>query len=140
MTSSGGRMVTPQGVTSGIVTVTQPAAGADWTTTLANGGSVGSIVAQFVTSAVVANRFPAFQILDNGGHVLWSVQTPTAQAAGITHTYGAGPGVGMNATGSTVMLPLPSGLVVPAGGIVKSVTTALDAGDQWSAIVLTLAG
>lgn len=114
-----------------------PAAGADWTYTLTAAGQLAAIISTFVTSAAVANRFPAVQIQDGSGHVLWQVQTPSAQIASLTHLYGLGPQVGMNAAGNTVMLPIPPGLVLPAGAIVKSVTTAIDVADQWSNVVLS---
>lgn len=121
-----------------VVPVANPAAGADWQTILAASGVLAAIVGTFTASAAVANRLPAFQVQDGAGHTLWTIQTPSAQTAGQVHSYVSGPGVGVNAAGNTVTLPIPAGLVLPAGAVIKSATTAIDVADQWSAVVVTL--
>ena len=97
--------------------------------------------AKLLTSAVVANRFPHFQITDKSGTVLHDIAPAAAQVAGTTVVYDLCGGGGANPGGEAVVdgvssLPLPD-IWWPAGTKFNSLTTAIDVGDQWSAISWT---
>lgn len=132
-------MTTP-GIRRGFrqVRVSAPAAGANWE--LRPGGQrwwrVVSLVARLVTSAVVANRRVRLTATE-GGHIYWAIESHLNQAASLTFDYAAHTGAVAPAADNLVLpLPLPSnGLLVRPGAVLAPSVTALDAGDQWSAIV-----
>jgi len=114
--------------TASSVVVGNPAAGAEFTYTPASPYSVVGIAYTLTTSAAVANRFAGVIV---GGMPI--IET-TAQAATAADTYGFFPGAPITA----LTMPIPGGLF-PAGTPISSVVTALQAGDQISAIALSLA-
>lgn len=123
-------------------TLQQPAAGAEIVDIPNYGDShkLLSLRAQFVTSAVVANRFPHLQLADRNGNVYWEVVAGTAQAAGTTVTYSWVSGSGAMNQGTTlvdnlVSMPLPE-FWVPEQFCWKTKTTAIDVGDQWQNITV----
>lgn len=114
-----------------------PIAGADWTFTVPAlmHVLVKSISAVLATSAAVANRNPKL-VIDDGANVYASISAGSSQAATLTNRYtwmdgGPSPLSFDNA----ITAPLPSGLILSPGHRISSATTALQAGDQWSAIV-----
>lgn len=116
-----------------------PAAGADWIYRVA-GGTWQRILlgaATFTTSGAVANRVPRFSILDGDGNVTYRTAPSVVQAAGAAVVYSLVPGnpaLDRTVAGVT-SLGLPA-LWLPAGYQLAVSTAALDAGDQWSGIVL----
>lgn len=134
-----------------VLSPSNPAAGADWTTiTTVNGRTcVQSVTFQLVTSAAAANRLPVlvFKLVNfSGGGNTSQIVYPvtTAQVASTTQVYSFAPGVTTETvtTGSTVyhVAPFNNGQLVCASGgaaiTVGTLTTALQAGDQFSNIAI----
>lgn len=121
--------------------VTQPAAGASWTQLNDSGGLwlVRGLVFVLATSAVVATRVPEVRAAA-GTDVWFATPALTGQGASLTTRFSAFPGSPAAGTiGFTSTLPWPTdGLMLPPGHILSVVTTAIDAGDQYSAIFLDL--
>lgn len=117
-----------------------PAAGADWASAQGATRQLISVFAQLVTSATVANRLPALQVVDAAAHVVLKLPAAAVQAAGATETYVWGVSLPFSSANNQNLTPLPGGLVVANGWSIQTVTAALQAGDQWSAIVLAFAG
>lgn len=140
MSSSGGRDGSAVSVTPNIIGVGNPAAGAD-----INAGNASTakllmaVTATLTTSATVANRVPILTIFDASGRILFQSAPPPALGASTAMPYCWAPGLPVGA-GSPGVLPLPSGLVVPATGFVRTVTSGIQAGDQWSLVVIIYAG
>lgn len=123
------------------VPIANPAAGADWTQAVPAGVAweVLSIEAQLLTSAVVANRNALLRVRDPDGREAVRIAPAVVQAASLPVVYTYLPGFGAIASEAGQQLPLPSPLLyLPSGWQVGSLTTLLDVGDQWSAIVLTV--
>lgn len=137
------------------ITVTNPAAGADWSFAPANitPGSVGGgartcvqgVSFTFTTSATVANRLPVLVITINGTKIVYPATT--AQAASLAQVYSFSPGVTSEqvTTGTTIFHTVPfnngqlacfnSGL---SAATIGTLTTAIQAADQYSNVsVLT---
>ncbi|MGH9411301.1 MAG: hypothetical protein ACRD1V_17845, partial [Vicinamibacterales bacterium] len=94
---------------------------------------VKAITAPLVTSSAVANRFPNL-IVDDGAKTVFQVGTDQAQTASTTTTYSIAEGIGLEGNSDNVVLgTLPVDLRLPAGFRLRSLTTALDAGDNWGA-------
>jgi hypothetical protein len=96
---------------------------------------VKSICAVLATAVTVANRNVKI-VIDDGAAIYASITSGFSQVASLTNRYtwmdGSAAPVAFD---NTVVIPLPSGLILPAGHRITSSTTALQAGDQWSAIV-----
>lgn len=120
------------------VSVANPAAGADWSLVVPANlrWSILGVQATLVTNATVANRAPSLQIQDPVGHG-YDVTAPGAQAASQTIIWNWTPGgpektiVGVDAS-ATLGVPTKVG---PAW-VIRTVTSLLQAGDQWSTISL----
>jgi hypothetical protein len=117
------------------VTGSTPAAGADinevvpaqrrWT--------LLSVRAALTTSATVANRSPGYAI-DDGANTLLNARSSAVQAAGVTGTYYLTPGNQFYNDGTgNILLPFPPPIPLKAGFRIRTATTALQAGDQWTA-------
>lgn len=94
--------------------------------------------AVLTTSAVVANRYPHFQFVSPSGAVIHEIVPAAAQAASLAVTYDLVAANGALFDGSAVhdgvsSLSLPD-LWVPAGTKVRTLTTAIDAGDTWTGV------
>jgi hypothetical protein len=120
-----------------VVTVTPPAAGADWFMTAPGNAAwrVISLTARLVTAAVAGNRRVTLRA-DRAGQVWWAQPAGADQIITQTTDYaayaGAQPG---GFTPGTLTLPLPSlGLLLRPGYRLAATTTGIDPGDQWSAI------
>ena len=94
--------------------------------------------AVLTTSATVASRFPHFQFVTPSGQVLHEVVPMADQAASLAITYNliaasgsANEGSGVNDDVSSLALP---DLWWPAGTTLRTTTTALQVGDQWSGV------
>lgn len=118
------------------VTVANPAAGSDWTYTVAAGTRerIVSVTATLTTSATVANRIPVITITQ-GGNIVYQASPTAAQTATTALTYlftsGLQPWTG---AGGQIVVPLPPNLFLTGGNTISVTTTALQAGDQWSNI------
>lgn len=123
------------------VSVLAPAVATDWVATVPGEsvwGIVG-IVATLVCDANVANRHPDLTVTD-GTAALYRVTAPFAITANATAVLSWVPGLGYantallgnRATIGTPELALPSGFTIGPSG------SGLQAGDQWSAITVTV--
>lgn len=131
-------MSNPGGRANPTVTVykpSNPAAGADLSYALTAAGLFVSLYGLLTTSITVANRFPALEITDSGGAILWAGGTNNAQAASLAQGFTFGSGL---ADSSSVPRtgPGPTGLVLPAGALIKTNTASLQTTDQWSAFAV----
>lgn len=118
-------------------TITQPAAGAEFTRTVPGEGAwyIQAIRFTFVTSAVVATRVVQISITD--GQLEYARVLSTAgQGASTTGQYTFAPYVSaatQGAAGFSALLPFPVLLLDP-GSVLTTVTAAIDVGDQYSSI------
>lgn len=126
---------------SQVVTVSTPAAGAG--VTFKYSGSefwrVRAVCFQLVTSNAVANRIGYLDFLDGDGKRLGRFSSGYTQTASLTtvYTFGLGMNVyGANAAAS-IGAPLPE-LWLRKGCSLSVGVTAIDAGDQISAVRVTL--
>jgi hypothetical protein len=120
------------------VIVADPAAGAEIIITVPNGyrWRFSSLCATFQTSATVGNRVPHFAI-DDGAYVCYRVSGATGQAASLTYTYCfSGYQVSGSVSPALVNVPAPPHLVLAAGHRIRTLTTGLDASDQYKNIYL----
>lgn len=119
------------------IAVTTPAAGAEWSVTLPGhqAWAVRSVIATLVTSAAVATRRPSL-VIDDQTTTFMRLQSGITSGATLTTVWSWVEGYDLEtgAAGTAVTDPFPSGLVLPAGHRLRSVTAAIDAADQWSAI------
>lgn len=123
-----------------IVRVSQnPAPGAEFVIPNSGVGNwlVLSIVAVLTTSAVVANRLVTL-VADDGTTIYWRGGASAVQAASLVDNYSAFAGAsGSPAVANFVPIDFPGdGLWLPQGFRLRSQTTAIDVGDQYSAIAL----
>jgi len=120
-----------------VIIVPQPVAATDWTYTH-SGPSwflLRNVIGQLVTSATVATRIARLQLTYQS--VLAAQLPPSAsQAASLTVVYNTSTTFAGTADAGTALWVLPEGLIVKDGMKLASSTTALSAGDQWSAIAL----
>ena len=118
-----------------------PAAGAQWSYTV-DGRYWERLVAVkfvFTTSAVVANRFPVLALEDANNTVITAVPGGNSVAASSTLTtylVNDGPAYAGGSVGNTYGF-LPD-ILVPPGYSWVSQTAAMDVGDAYSGIVLTV--
>lgn len=122
-----------------VVSVGDPAAGADWTYTVPVGSRVRvyGVAARLVTSAVVANRVPNL-LMDDGAVLVGSALNGTATTASLTRDYVFAPNAGATITvGAFIQRNLSDNWLL-GGFRLRMVTTAIDVADQWSDIRLTL--
>jgi hypothetical protein len=123
-----------------VIVGTDPAAGVEISETVPTGArwKLRSIAFTLVASAVVANRTPVLTI-DDGANVLWEVSNNVAQTASQTVKYRAGVGVPLTTFGALAyLLPLPSELPLGAGSRIRTVTGAIDAGDNYGPPIYTV--
>lgn len=120
-------------------TVANPAAGADWTYTVPAGlqQTLISVRAVLTTSAAVANRFPVLRITSPTGQILADVSALAAETASSTVTYVWMAGAPANNVNNVQQMSLPSGLRLLGSSTIQTITSGIQAGDQWSAISVT---
>lgn len=117
----------------------QPAAGAQWSFKV-DGRYFTRVLAiryLFATSAVVANRFPEVQLVDSNGASITSVPGGSTVAASnflTAYLTLEAPGFAGGSSGDTFGF-LPD-LLIPPDWIWKSSVFGMDAGDQFSQIIL----
>lgn len=119
-----------------VVPVTNPAAGADWSVTLAAGGRLRVARGQLQASAAVANRVPSLEIRDASSNLLFRGSGPTA-TAGQGIRYNWAPGLGFSSVIDGVTASVPD-LLLPAGAVINVSTNSIQGGDQWSGVTLTV--
>lgn len=124
------------------VGVSNPSAGADWTYTVTTTPVVlKAVYAQLATSATVANRIPQL-IQDDGANILGSNFAATATASQtVKYTWGSGAAFSSQALASsnvTAHAQVDDHGIMPPGWRIRTVTDAIQAADQWSAISLTI--
>jgi len=114
-----------------------PAAGAEISETVPVGARWELLVfkATLTTSAAAANRLPALTI-DDGTTEYYRDQFATNEVASTTYRNIWAAGLGLNSGLNTLTQrgALPVGLRLAAGYRIRTVTTAIDAADQWSAV------
>ena len=118
-----------------VIAGTNPAAGVEISETVPTGARwrLRAISFNFVTSAVAANREVSI-VLDDGTTVLFTSPSGFTHTASLTRRY-SGTIIGAQtapAQGTDRQILLPD-LMLPAGGRIRTVTTAIDAGDDYSA-------
>lgn len=117
----------------------KPAAGVDIKASVPQAGrwKVWGLTASLTTSAVVANRVPHLQITDGpAGDVAYDVPSAQNQIATQTVKYsGVASGVAQSFDNTNVLV-LPVEIDLLGNWTVGFKTTALDVGDQWTALTL----
>jgi hypothetical protein len=121
-------------------TVANPAAGADWTTTVTNGlmWKPVSISALFTASGAAANRFPVLEFADITAKIFFAVPVNAAIIAGQAIQCSWYPGANPVNVNNFQTMALPIDGRVGANMRIKTVTTAIDAGDAWTNIRMLL--
>lgn len=121
------------------ITVTVPAAGADWVQAVPANTRwrLVSVIAQLSTSVAVASRSPVFTITDGTTPVMKVNNLGAGVAAGQSSIF-QWLEIGPYNNNQVVMVYLPPRVVLPAGWTVGAVTGSLQAGDQWSSIFLVI--
>ena len=119
--------------------VPQPAAGANWSLRNDSGGlwQITGVVFVLTTSAAVANR--DLRLDCSASTDLWfRTGVAATQAAGVAATFAAWPGSTAQAlAGLTQLIAWPDGgLMMPPGHVLATSLLAIDAGDQFSAIIV----
>lgn len=124
------------------ITLTQPVAGVDWSTTVPTAARwrLRQVNAVLTTSGVVANRSPELQILFPGVVRVFSVNTGNAEPANSAQPWVWEPGfAGIFAQVNGVLwTDLNPDIWLPAGTTIRAVTTNLQVADQWSQIAMTV--
>ena len=116
-----------------------PAAGADISITVPNGAywDVNSLTALFTAGAGVANRLVGYFIKNQDGQTVYTYQTTTALTANQTCTFTFSEDFATTmqtpANGGIVLAPAPKPFL-PPGWSFGTVTAAIAAADQWSAV------
>ena len=123
------------------VTIGSAAAGADFTVNVPPGviWQLISVTATLVTSATVANRFPFFRAWVPGGYGVVYAGAAFTQPASVTWNYSFGVGFTVPASGGTSNgAGITPGNRLPGGGAFGTLTTNLQAADQWQSISYTV--
>jgi hypothetical protein len=120
----------------GTFNVANPGAGADWTfiSALGDRSVVVSVEAVLTTAVAVANRVPHLQIQDTNNSIVFDVAAAAAQAASTVVRYSWIAGVQPVINDGAAIAPLPENLILVVNHKIRTVTTAIQAADQWSAI------
>jgi hypothetical protein len=123
------------------VTISNPAAGANWSITVPAGAAwvLLSARATLATSVTVASRVPDLRVQDGSGNTLLDAQAGVAQTASLTDAWNWAPGnVTATVLSAVNLVALPTAFRLNAGWVIQQVTTGLQAADQWSAIALSV--
>jgi hypothetical protein len=121
-----------------VVTIPAPAAGADPVIVVPANSNwrVESLSTSLVTDAVVANRVPHLVFDDGQGHVLFNTPFANNQIAASTVQYSAGASIVASSFDNAITACYPQHMLLLQGWRARMLTTALDAGDQWSAVTV----
>lgn len=121
-----------------LITISNPAAGSDWTFSAGNNAyMVHTVYAVLTTSATAATR--TVRIAQQQGGVnggIWAAQQ--TQLANLARSYSISSSVPSAADVSTIPIVAPAvfDVLIPPGGSLLSSTVGIQAGDQWSNIAL----
>jgi hypothetical protein len=123
-----------------VITVSVPSAGADWTQTVPPGEQwiVRAVRAVLTTSATVGNRIPILTLTDAAAHILTQSYNSIADVASNNANFMWANGYQQQNLGNLFTQPWPYELRMQAGWILSTSTLGIVAGDQWSAIQLTV--
>jgi len=121
------------------VAIANPAAGAEWSYTVPDRTRLRLLYGRafLTTSATAASRVPELKITSSAG-ILWLTYQGYGPSASQTWPVAIMP----NLSFSDPIAPRPQDYAIPndcylaAGDVIESITTAIQAGDQWSQIVL----
>lgn len=121
------------------IVVPNPAAGTNWTRTADKGAMwlVRGVTFQLVTAVAAATRVVGLSLVE-GDDTRFVTAAATGQIASLTRRYSAYPGSAPGVD-STVAISVGwphDGLIMPVGTTLSSVTDAIQAADQYQAIVL----
>jgi hypothetical protein len=94
------------------------------------------LAAQLTTSAVIVNRVPHLIIKDDQGNVVYNFPSGGNQVASTVGIYSAGMATVAAAFDGATVLVLPIDFQLLQNWSIGFLTTALDAGDQWSNFAL----
>lgn len=122
-----------------IVGVPAPAAGANWTWQCPGSGRwrLRAACATFAASATVATRYFLLEVEDANGDLLWESEFGGSATAGQTSIVSAGPHGSYGTQSGAIVVGLLDDFLPPLGSVIGN-ASGIQAGDQWSAIVLTL--
>jgi hypothetical protein len=116
---------------------TNPSAGQEIAETVPTGARwrLLSLFAALVTNVNVANRRPVFLLGDAGSLTFFNASAPAVQAASLTTFYCLAPGLGFESAPDTsrVNVGIPVSMMLGAGYHIDTLTTNLQAGDDWGA-------
>jgi hypothetical protein len=121
-----------------VQTVGNPAAGADWSFTIPAGLQMilRSLRCRLTTSAAVANRIPLFSANDGAGHGYYEGAVNSVVAASLAFDLMAFHGATGTVISTQAWAGLPFEMRMLPGHVIQSQTGAIQAADQYSAIVL----
>lgn len=124
------------------VNAADPAAGAEVTYTVPAGSGLllKAVRVRLVTSAVVANRVPILTIADDNANTVMEFPASAAQAASLTVDYSfvADLGYAMAAAvANKLAVGIAPFLYLPDGWTIKTVTSAIDVGDNYGVPIIT---
>lgn len=121
------------------IPIANPAVGTEYTISPTDGGTwiVRSLAFVLTTSAVVATRLVALTA-GNGSELYYVACSSNIQTASNVHRYSGWAGsTGVVANGGLRGLQLPTdGIWLPQGHTLATLTDAIDAGDQFSSMVM----
>ena len=124
------------------VTVSNPAAGADWSYTVPTGGgrTLESVSYVFLNDAQAGNRLGRVRVR-RGGVAIYQAAASAVTVANGTGTYSFAKGLVANTVTSTSPLnPLFKAPPLLAGDVIDSNCLNIQTGDQFSAILLQFSG
>lgn len=124
-----------------VVASSDPAAtGAEHAYTATEDLIIKSFAVALVTDGNAANRQVNFTAEDSGGNIYWKAVAADVQAASVTRTYTAYAGYDVAPVAvedTTFVLPLPEeGLLLPKNGVLRTVTTSIQATDNYGKLVM----
>ena len=122
------------------IAISNPAAGVDWTQTVPAGVTwiLRAACGTLTTSASVANRQVSLVVTDATPNILLDSPAGSLEAASLGDSFSWFNGAAAVIEGAEVIGGLPTEFRCPAGWIIKSTTTNIQAADQWSAVSLTV--
>jgi hypothetical protein len=118
-----------------VVAGADPAAGVEWSITVPTDARWRFIALRvlLVNDATVASRVPVF-VFDDGANEFYNVAAQIALVASQTGSYSIGGGQGSaQSVGTSMTLPAPQDFYLGAGFRIRSNTSNLQAGDNWTA-------
>jgi len=123
-----------------VVAPANPIAGADYVIVVPAGVNwiVRSLRFQLVTAVAVANRQVDLRIDDGAGHIFADLAAPAVQAASLTGLYTWATGLNPQSTNNIQQQGLPAEMRLAGGWRILTVTTAIQAADQFSGAAIEL--